>query len=376
MQFRRLRLLASGKIADKTSFRLATEVTGKIGNINVNGEKVTPNSGDNSQTSQKTVIGIIEAYVDQSFIPELSVTAGLQRTGVSRIQLQSSAKLSGLDASVYSSLQDKAFGTFSGRDFGANLRGYVLDDALEYRLGVFTGKTVNSSGGVPGYSEPFRTVGRVSYSVLDKENEYNYVDTYLGKGQYLSFGGGFDLQSAYKSFGADAFLDVPVTDDGSLKSLVSFVYYDGGTKTGSALDKYFMTAVPRQYHLYADLGYYIKSLQLMPYAKFEYLVVDGKTEQLGLSKNASDDEIDYANKIKATGSLSTTGAQSGPIRWGLGVSWFFQKYNSNLKLEYDNATYYRAPLSSKQVNGPTGKPTVTEKENASEVTLQWQWYFL
>jgi hypothetical protein len=208
-QFRRLRLLGSGKLSDNTSFTFATEVTGKIGNINVNGQKYSPNYGDSSQTSQKTVIGILEAYVAHSFMPELSVHAGLQRAGVSRIQLQSSPKIAELDASTYSSLQDKVFGTFSGRDFGANLRGFVLDEALEYRLGLFTGKTVNSKGGVPGYSEPMRVTGRFNYSFFDKEKDANYVDTYLGKGQYLSLGGGFDFQSAYKSFGVDAFLGLP-----------------------------------------------------------------------------------------------------------------------------------------------------------------------
>ncbi|NTW48653.1 MAG: hypothetical protein HGB19_02750, partial [Chlorobiales bacterium] len=257
-----------------------------------------------------------------------------------------------------------------------NLRGFVLDESLEYRLGLFTGKAVNSNGGVPGYSEPLRITGRVNYSFLDKEKSFSYATSYLGKGQYFSVGGGFDFQSSYKSVGLDAFLDYPITDDGYLTSTVAFAYFDGGTKTGSALQNYFLTAVPKQYYIYADFGYYIKFLALQPYAKIEYRLVKGSAEQLGLKSNASDKEIDYANKKYATGSYSTTGAQSGPIRWGIGLSWFFQKHNSNLKLEYANTIYYRDPLSAKQVVGSTGKPTVTETQSASEVTLLWQWYFL
>jgi hypothetical protein len=155
-----------------------------------------------------------------------------------------------------------------GRDAGVQVRGLLLDNHLEYRVGIFQGRrnSVATDGAMPpvatkvGARNMFRVAGRVQVNVLDPETGFFYAGTYLGAKKVLSFGATYDFQDSYKHFGGDALLDMPV-GPGVLTAQVNVVHYDGDD---------FIPALPKQTAFMGEVGYLFDDANLSPIARFEH----------------------------------------------------------------------------------------------------------
>ncbi|MFH1194383.1 MAG: hypothetical protein V1720_01645 [bacterium] len=325
---RRIRVILGGDIAKNTSFFFETDAP-NIGKLTGQGVKDT-----------KFTMYIQDAYIQHSFMPELSVIAGLQLVGISRNGLQSAASLMGLDYGSYQFLTSGPLDNSAGRDFGVNLRGFLFDERLEYRAGMFSGKSTNP------YS-PFRVASRFNYSFFDKEKGIFYPGTTLGKGQIVSVGAGFDMQRSYSAFSFDGFADLPLGSPGSVTFSSSFTLLDGG---GSDTDSTMFTgSIPKQSIFFGELGYFFKDLNLQPYVKYEVKDVNATVlKQVG----ATTATLEYVNQLKSS------------QRFGVGLNYFITGHNANVKILYEILMGNRASLTA----------GVSESYSTGLLTIQLQYF--
>jgi hypothetical protein len=314
MSVYRGRILVGGNISEKTSFFIETEVPVPVGNITVD------TSG--ARKTMQVAPVLLDAQVEHIFSKELSVIAGLQLVGITRNGLQSAASLMALDFGYfqypYNLFQTSALQGNFGRDVGVNLRGFLANERLEYRMGLFAGRTFDRSS-------PLRFVTRLNYNFLDKEKDLYYTGTTLGQGKIFAIGGGVDLQTTYQNFGIDAFLDLPVGEAGSITLNTAFNSITGG----EAFHQYsFRDLIPRQTIHFVELGYYFKRVKLLPYFKYENQIVNGKPLQYGLPNTPAPQQvIDFQNTMLSN------------MRIGGGIGYYFAGYNSTLKLAYESVSY-------------------------------------
>jgi hypothetical protein len=219
-----------------------------------------------------------------------------------------------------------------GRDAGLQVRGLLLDDHIEYRAGIFQGLRV---GPVPqtmvtqaevGALNFFRVAARLQINLLDAETGYFYQGTYLGAKKILSVGGFYDFQDTYKSFGADAFVDLPV-GPGIVTGQFNFVGWDGGTPPGG-MAVTSLQALPKSTAMMFEAGYLIRPIMLSPTVRVEKLTVNEPTPQ-----NPSEDRI------------------------GGGLTFWPYGHNSNIKAFFAKVHRDPAPHDFNQIN------------------VQWQVYF-
>jgi hypothetical protein len=303
----RTRLLVGGNVSAKTSWFIETEVPTVDG--------IGWGAGDSTRDIQVSPI-ILDAQVEHKFNDMFSIIAGMQLVGINRNQLQGAASLMGVDFGYYqynyTLTENSPLQNNYGRDIGVNFRGFLLDNHLEYRLGFFGGRSWDNKG-------PFRTIARLCYNFLDTETGQYYTGNSLGKGKYLSLGAGVDLQGGYTAFGADAFLDIPVSEGLSIMANTSYSMLNGGDPA----NPYNMgTLIPQQSILFGEVGLYAKKAKLSPFFIIEMNTFDGDRAQLGLAENATAEQLDIANELR---NIS---------RMGGGLCYYFNGYNANVKLQY------------------------------------------
>ncbi|MCU0446251.1 MAG: hypothetical protein MUE85_15195 [Microscillaceae bacterium] len=333
----RARILVGANISSKTSFFLETEIPVIVGRTDANGQK----------RSQVSPI-ILDAQVEHIFSKYFSVIAGMQLVGTTRNALQSAAALMALDFGYfqypYSLFENSALQGNFGRDIGVNLRGFLADERLEYRLGVFNGRRDDP------YS-PFRVIGRLNYNFLNREKDFYYTGTTLGQGKILAWGGGFDVQDSYAHLSTDLFLDMPLGESGSLTLNTAFSYLSGGDRSGASANSYTRT-IPKQTIHFLELGYYFKKVKLQPYFKYENQIINGTRNQFGFLPNTNEQLVKNANILASN------------QRIGAGINYYIADYNANLKLIYESVGYGRTTL-----NGIDA-----EKQRRGEVWLQLQFF--
>ena len=326
---RRVRVLAGGNISRLTSFFFDSDAP-NLGKVTSNGTKsVTVN------------MYVQDAYIQHMFFPELGVVAGLQLVGITRNSLQSAASLMSLSYGTYSFLASGPLDNNVGRDLGFAARGFVADDRLEYRLGMYSGKNLN-------YYSPLRYALRLNYNFLDREKGFFYTGTTLGKGQLLALGGGLDAQGSYLGYALDCFVDVPLFDVGSITASASFSHLDGG---GSETDSTFFTGqIPRQSILFAEAGYFFKEWGLQPCIKYESENVNASLwKQVGAT---SPESLDLQNHLR-----------SGS-RYGVGVNYFLNGHGMSFKCYCDHVIRNRITVDKKS----------WETVGTNELTFQVQYY--
>lgn len=361
LQLRSARVILNGELSKDLSFSLENELTGRLGNIassksgsaTVTQGKTTEVASQVANSSTDVRFSILTAYATYKVIPELSIVGGLQNVGVWRFGLlQSSSKLLLPDApSTSSGTFDNAFYTFGGRDIGVSLRGFVLDDKLEYRIGAFRGRTfsVNAS--------PLRTTLRLNYNFLDVERGFTYQNTALGKGQYLSIGGGLDAQNGYFGYAVDFYYDQTIFDGAALTVSGAFGHFSGARdfeKIYPAGQTSGKTAFPTQHMLYLEAGLFLKESKFQPVVKFEWNKYEANRTQLGIVSTSSDDVLNATNKTNSN------------VVIGAGINyWITGNYNSSVKLLWEGTIKNRLKLNS---------TTETETQLVNGFTLQWQWF--
>ncbi|NLR62464.1 hypothetical protein HGH93_30510 [Chitinophaga polysaccharea] len=325
----RARVLVGGQLTKKASFFMETEIPSPIG-IQSNGEK-----------NVKVAPIILDAQLEYTFNPAFQLIAGMQLVSNNRNGLQGAAGLMANDFTFfqypYNLFANSPLQGNFGRDLGINARGFLANDKLEYRLGVFTGRNVD--GGAP-----LRTVGRVAYNFLDAEKDYYYAGTKLGNGKTLAWAAGVDAQANYYNLSTDVFFDHPLGNAGSITLNAAYQYMTGGTQTDSKYS--FATLIPKQNVQFLELGYYFKKSKLQPWIRYENQDVNADAAQTGAVKPANFDKL-----------------KSSTVMGG-GLNYFFNGTGTNLRLSYTARTY----------NVATAIPDDYTKKTFGQVWLQAQFF--
>jgi hypothetical protein len=325
---RRLRVLVGGTLTKNTSFFFESDAT-NIGKVASNGSKANGVS-----------MYVQDAQIQHTFMPELSFVAGLHLVGISRNSLQGATTLMGINYGSYQFITSTPLDNSVGRDLGLTARGFLADERLEYRWGLYSGRNVNQ------YS-PLRSAMRLQYCFVDREKGFFYSGSTLGKGRMVNLGAGVDMQGTFRGYSADAFVDMPVGELGSITVSASAGTFDGG---GTDQDSSAFTAlVPRQSILFFEAGFLFRDVNLQPYLKYESQTVRATVlKQIG----ASVATLDYKNQLL-----------SGD-RFGFGVNYFINGHGASVKAMYEIVGRYRASA----VAG------VAERVTNGEASLQVQFY--
>jgi hypothetical protein len=326
---RRMRVLVGGNLSAQTSFFFESDAV-NIGKVSANGSK-----------TNAVAMYVQDAQIQHVFAPEFSMIAGLQLVGIARNGLQSAASLMALNYGSFQFVPSGPLDNSIGRDLGVNFRGFLLEDRLEYRAGIFSGRNFN-------LFSPLRGTMRLQYNFLDREKGFYYSGTNLGATKNVSVGTGLDVQGSYCAFAIDAFAEVPLSDVHWLTVSGSVSFLDGG---GSDTDSTFFTgAVPRQTVLFLEAGVLFKTISLQPYVKFESQSVNaGVLRQVG----ATSATLDLQNSLRSSD------------RFGAGANYFLSGHQATVKILYELVGRNRLTLDKFS----------HEHVTTGECTLQLQ-YFL
>jgi hypothetical protein len=245
---RRIRLLGNFKLSDQLTVFFDTDAP-NLGKGNADGSK---NNAD---------LFIQDFVVTYAFNKAFQLDGGMLLTGQTYNHLQSAASLLAVDYGPYTFNESTPTTSRTGRDYGVQARGYLGDDHLEYRAGVFQGvRGVNNTNA-------FRYAGRLAFHILGPQTGFFYRGTSLGKTQSLEIGGSLDRQngdlpsgssSTYKNYGADLFWDQPVAGGDGFTLQADYNTMDGDV---------FIPSLPKQRDTMIEAGYYFHAIKLMPYVQ-------------------------------------------------------------------------------------------------------------
>ncbi len=194
---RRFRVLFGGKVTDKWTFFFETD-SPNLGKANPD-KAANPTGAKDAGT-----IYLQDAFVTYNYSNDVKIDTGLILLGLSHNHLQSAATLLPVDYGPYTFLESTPLGERVGRDYGIQLRGYPINQHVEYRVGVWQGMR-----GVEAVNT-LRMTGRVViYPVTTAPTGFFYEGTYQGSKQMVAIGAGFDVQKDYSMFGTDVFIEQP-----------------------------------------------------------------------------------------------------------------------------------------------------------------------
>jgi hypothetical protein len=217
-----------------------------------------------------------DAFVTYKAIgDQLKIDGGLFLPPGSHNSLQGGGSLYAWDFFLNTYRHSTVYGSTAnpyGRDVGVQARGLLFDGALEYRAGVFQGRRETPTDTKAASRNPFRVAGRVQLNLLDPETGFFYGGTYLGTKKIFSLGASADFQyddsGSYRTFGGDAFLDLPA-GPGAVTAQVDLVHRNGGE---------IISALPKQTFIGAEAGYRFEAIKLSPIVRFEKRWQDGADE--------------------------------------------------------------------------------------------------
>lgn len=241
---RRLRLILGYTLSDKLSIFVDTD------DPNLGKSTAPLNGAGVKDTGSIFIQDFVATY---KFAKEFQLDGGLLLLEQNYNHNQSAASLMVVDFGPYTFNESTPTQSRTGRDYGARARGYLADDHLEYRLGVYQGlRGINNSN-------EFRYAGRLMYSFFTPQVGLFYRGTSLGKVHTLSFGGSFDKQEQYHNYGGDVFLDQPLGGGNSLVLQGDYNQIDGGT---------FLPTLPKQNDLLIEAGVYFAAAKLQPFIQY------------------------------------------------------------------------------------------------------------
>ncbi|HVY29547.1 MAG TPA: hypothetical protein VHB79_23470 [Polyangiaceae bacterium] len=323
---RRIRFMVGGSLLDRFDYFFDTDYPDLF--------KVDPANQSGGTGKNAPGLNVQDAFVTFRPLGNLiKVDGGFMLPPLSHNALQGAGTLYGYDYFVNSFRRNvlsnlDPFGSSgqspNGRDAGVQLRGLVLGDHLEYRLGVFQGVRVGpvpamgmGAGTVAG-NNFFRVAARLQVNVLDAEPGYFYQGSYLGTKKILSVGAFYDFEDQYKSRGFDALVDLPL-GPGVVTAQANFVQWDGGN---------FILTLPKATAIMAEAGYLIAPIMLSPIVRIEKLTFD-----------------------------QPTAVAPNETRYGGGLAFWPYGHTSNIKAFFAKVQRDPAPHGFNQIN------------------LQWQVYF-
>jgi len=257
---RRMRILMGGKIGEKLSFFVETD---------------SPNLGKADATGKKNdgTIFMQDIIVTYAFSPKIMIDSGLLLTPNSHNSEQGATTLLPVDYGPYSFLHSGPTGSRVGRDYGVQARGYLANNHLEVRLGVFQGAREADS------RNALRTIGRVVYYPFEAETGFFYTGTNFGKKKILAIGASYDRQEDYQAPALDVYFDWPVGKN-AVTLQADVIKYDGGTT---------LATLPEQTATLFEASYYFSALKLGPFLQVsnrnfqEDATADETVSQVGLA---------------------------------------------------------------------------------------------
>lgn len=277
MYFRRLRILAGGKLTDKLSYFFETD-SANLGKRSADGTK----SNNTDITMQDFVVTWKPG--GDAFMLDI----GQLLAAVTYNSNQSAITLMATDYGATSFVWSGPLDCKVGRDYGVRARGYLFNDKLEYRASILEGNRSDSS-------EDPRFFARVMYNFFDPQKGLFYTGTSLGKKHLLSIGASYDTQDDYDTTSLDAFWDQPLGSNGnSVTAQAAWSSLDGDD---------FLPSLPEQDNIFAEAGFYHAGTKLMPFVQY------------------SDQDFDSSafNDVQKT---------------QLGIGYMYNGYNGNLKFSY------------------------------------------
>lgn len=288
--FRRLRLLAGFTLSDQLSVFVDTD---------------SPNLGKATNAGVKDAgdVFIQDFAATYKFSQGFLLDGGMLLLDQTYNHNQSATSLMTLDYGGYTFNESTPTTSRTGRDYGLRARGYLADNHLEYRVGVYQGVRG------PNASNELRYTARLMYSFFTPQVGLFYRGTSLGKTKTLSFGASYDTQEKYKSTGGDFFLDLPFGAGNGFVLQGDYVQVDGGT---------FLTALPKQTNTLVESGVYFAAAKVQPFLQY------------------ANENFDAAARIDEH-------------RLTVGLGYFPSGHNHNLKLSYTRIEPKRGD-SRKQIN--------------------------
>ncbi|HEV3073434.1 MAG TPA: hypothetical protein VHB47_03355 [Thermoanaerobaculia bacterium] len=285
LYFRRLRLVGQFKYGDKLSVYFDTD-SPNLGKGNADGTK-------NINTS----IYIQDFVVTYTFAHEFQLDGGEILLAQSYNHNTSSAQLMPLDFGPFTFTETGAIQGNVGRDYGAQARGYLGSDHLEYRLGIFQGDRGKDE------TNAFRYAGRLSLWVFGAQTGLFYRGTSLGQIQSMEIGGSFDRQKQYSAYTGDFFWDQPVGNGDGVTLQFDYTKWDGGT----------FIPIPKQNTILAEAGYYLGAIKTQPFFQYSRENFDHNSNPdqkrttfgLGFFPRGHNSDVKFAyTRLQGTGQVS------------------------------------------------------------------------
>ncbi|HLK65591.1 MAG TPA: hypothetical protein VKU19_19270 [Bryobacteraceae bacterium] len=305
----RARLMFGGTIGNNINFFFQTDDP-KLGYSPAGGSK-TMTTG----TSTSPGFVLQDAWMEYKASTHLQIAAGEMLLPVSRQGLQSTLSFYTLNISPVSTIANGPTQESALRDMGLQARGYFFNDRLQYRGGIFAGER-DANG-----RNSLRPALYLQYDFFDREKEYAYAGTALGKRKILAIDAGGDTQGSYRSMSANIANDTPVNGGDELGFNFQYLHFDGRNK---------FTAIPNQNNYLLEGAYYLHKCKFQPFLKFE--------------------TQDFVAAVNNTKDIN---------RWGFGGNYYV--HGQNLKV---TAQYLRALPQ----NGSTIRPS-------NEFTMQLQVFY-
>lgn len=234
LYLRRARLLFGGDIGSNISFFFQTD---------------DPNLG---KTPKALGTGFLvqDAFLEWKAANWFRVDGGEMLVPFARQPLQNTTSYYQVDISNISTVNNTSTASSALRDLGFQARGFLLQNHLLYRVGMFEGERDSNA------RNSLRTAGYVQYDFFDTETSYTFVGTALGLKKILAVDGGFDKQSTYRSWSSNVASDTPVRHGDEIGVNVQYIHYDGQTK---------FLAIPDQNDVLGELAYYIHRVKFQPF---------------------------------------------------------------------------------------------------------------
>ena len=237
---RHLRVLAAAKLHNHLSMFLGMD-SPNLGKALPDGTKV---AGD---------LGIYDFWITYSARDAVMIDVGLIGTPNSHNSIQSISGMLSADFGPYSFLATAPTTSRAGRDYGAQGRGYLLNQHLEYRLGAFQGFRGQTA------DHPLRYLARLVVDAFRAEKSVYYSGTSLGTQRNLAVGFSVDHQEHYDEHDVDLYADQPLPNGDAVTLQSDWSRYDGGSTFAS---------LPRQDALLAEAGYFIHAVRISPFVQF------------------------------------------------------------------------------------------------------------
>jgi hypothetical protein len=322
--------------------RFATLAT--IGpNVTVFYQTDNPNVGNSGVTGAKNFnTGFLtqDAFAEWKLLGDkLMLDGGLFYVPQSRNVLTSTTAVLSLAGGNFVQQQNAVTGSSTGRDWGFGLKGYLANDHLEYRAGVFSGQRQGTSpeepplGPAAGSRNSYRAAGRVQYDVFDTEKGYTYVGTNRGARSTLAIGGWGDFQGDYKAYGADVATDFPTVKSDAVTFEADYIWYDGGAQFQQIVNGTPVSLLPRQSTFFSCAGYYFDAIKFQPFLRYERL-------------DFHDDAL----------------ASREQQRYGGGFNWYIFGQNLKISVAYERIV-------------PKIQPTTAIIKDTNHVVVQLQAYY-